>query len=216
MHHPPVPSLQRPVATSLRPTRPSRAISARLSQAAGFSLMEGMVALTIFAFALAMAGVMNGVSTRGLQRSTILNDRNAAVDADIAAIRSMADRYTWCSGAPDLKSSNTHPCQATSPSDESYYSPAVTQEEALIDDENGNASMLQFTIACANFTLNDNLVERINSRPAVSGLTRKAQVMKLGNANTNRIEILYATPEGDPNPLVRSVVVTPPVTAFCP
>lgn len=192
------------------------AIEARSSEA-GFSLVEILMGVIILAASFGMAGAMNGVATRSLRSSTIINDRNAAVDADIAMVRSMAERYTWCSGAPDLKKDSGSPtCLGDSPSDESYFSPAVSQDDAYIYEEVGNPQKAAFEQACENGTLNNNLIERINARSTPAGLTRTASVITSAGATTNRIQLLYASSHGDENPVVRSVVISPPVAAFCP
>lgn len=194
----------------------SPAINARRAEA-GFSLVEILMGVIILAASLGMAGAMNGVATRSLRSSTIINDRNAAVDADIAMVRSMAERYTWCSGAPDLEKSTTSPtCLGDSPSDESYFSPAVSQEDAYVFEDVGNPQRAAFEQACQNGSLNNDLIGRINARPTPAGVTRTASVISSGGATTNRIQLLYASSSGDENPVVRSVVISPPVAAFCP
>jgi hypothetical protein len=179
-------------------------------------LVEILVGVVILASALGMAGAMNGVATRGLSSSTVLNDRNAAVDADIAMVRSMAERYTWCSGAPSLEASDTPTCLGNSPSDESYFSPAVSQDDALIYEEVGNPSKANFEQACRDGTLSDGLIQRINDRPTPAGFSRTAAGINSGGERTHRIQVLYQTARTDDNPVVRSVVITPPVASFCP
>jgi len=183
---------------------------------AGFSLVEILVGVVILAGALAMAGAMNGVAIRGLNSSTILNDRNAAVDADIAMVRSMAERFTWCSGAPSLEASDTPTCLGNLPSDESYFSPAVSQDDALIYEEVGNPSKANFEQACRDGTLSDGLIQRINDRPTPAGFSRTAAGINSGGERTHRIQVLYQTARTDENQVVRSVVITPPVASFCP
>jgi len=183
---------------------------------AGFSLVEILVGVIVLATALAMAGAMNGVATRGLRSSTMLNDRNAAVDADIAMARSMAERYTWCAGEPALEISNGPTCIGTSPSDESYYSPAVSQQDAIDFEEVGNAAFAQFQQACVSGTLTADLINRINKLPNLPGMTRTATAISSGGVPTHRIRILYEPVQSDAAPMVRSVVITPPAAAFCP
>ncbi|MFM7265947.1 MAG: hypothetical protein ACKOZW_10235 [Cyanobium sp.] len=178
--------------------------------------MEVLVGVFILTTALAMAGAMNGVATRGLRTSTILNDRNAAVDADIATARSMAERYTWCSGTPALQASAVATCLATSPADESYFSPAVSQNDALVFEDVGNPTYARFQQACQAGTLTTDLINRINALPPLSGMSRNATAISGGAVSTHRIQILYEPAPGDATPTVRSVVITPPVAAFCP
>jgi hypothetical protein len=178
--------------------------------------MEILVGVIVLATALAMAGAMNGVATRGLRSSTMLNDRNAAVDADIAMARSMAERYTWCSGEPALEISNGPTCIGTSPSDESYYSPAVSQQDAIDFEEVGNTEFAQFQQACESGTLTADLINRINNLPDLPGMTRTATAISRDGVTTHRIRILYEPTQSDAAPMVRSVVITPPAAAFCP
>ncbi len=182
---------------------------------AGFSLVEILVGVVILASALGMAGAMNGVATRGLSSSTVLNDRNAAVDADIAMVRSMAERYTWCSGAPSLEASDPTTCLGNSPSDESYFSPAVSLQDAKDNGDVGNGNKANFERACQDGSLSDDLIQRINNRPTPAGITRSAAGITSAG-RTHRISVLYQTARNDANPVVRSVVITPPVASFCP
>lgn len=199
--------------------RRSRAISVAGGKAlaqAGFSLMEIMVGMVVLATALAMAGAMNGVATRGLRSSTMLNDRNAAVDADIAMARSMAERYTWCSGEPALEISNGPTCIGTSPSDESYYTPFVSQQDVIVFEDVGNEQFAQFRRACESGTLTADLINRINKLPNLPGMTRTATAISSDGLPSHRIRILYEPVQSDAAPMVRSVVITPPAAAFCP
>lgn len=181
----------------------------------GFSFMEILVGMMILTSALGMAVAMNGMATRSLSSSTVLNDRNAAVDADIAMVRSMAERYTWCSGAPSLEASDPTTCLGSSPSDESYFSPAVSQQNALDFGDFGNNNKANFERACEDGTLSDDLIQRINNRPNPAGITRSAAGITSAG-RTHRIQIIYQTARNDDNPVVRSVVITPPVASFCP
>lgn len=202
---------------SLRYRKPPRQNPGWLNLSdSGFSLVEILMGVIILTVALGMAGAMNGVATRGLRNSTLLNDRNAAVDADIAMIRALAGRYTWCSGKPDIQPSDVPTCVGDTPSDESYFSPAVTQQEAIDFPAEGNQSMVNFERACQAGTLSDDLVNRINTRPVPAGLNRNASVISVGGVQTHRIEILYQTPANDESPFSRSLVITPPVASFCP
>jgi hypothetical protein len=178
-------------------------------------LVEILVGVVILASALGMAGAMNGVATRGLSSSTVLNDRNAAVDADIAMVRSMAERYTWCSGAPSLEASDPTTCLGNSPSDESYFSPAVSLQDAKDNGDVGNGNKSNFERACQDGSLSDDLIQRINNRPTPAGITRSAAGITSAG-RTHRISVLYQTARNDANPVVRSVVITPPVASFCP
>ncbi len=182
---------------------------------AGFSLLEVLVGAILLAISLGMAGAMNGVATRGISSSTALNDRNAAVDANIALIRSLAERYTWCSGAPAFEASDVPTCLTTNPSDESYFSPAVSQEDVLQAPAIGNDNRALFELACQEGSLTDELINRINALPEPQGMSRSASAITVDKTTTHRIEILFTTPSADNDSVVRSLVITPPVAAFC-
>lgn len=182
---------------------------------AGFSLLEVLVGAILLAISLGMAGAMNGVATRGISSSTALNDRNAAVDANIAMIRSLAERYTWCSGAPGFEASDVATCLATSPSDESYFSPAVSQDDVLESPQVGNDNRGLFEAACQDGTLNNGLIDQINALPKPTGIERTASAVRVDNLPTHRIQILFETPASDNDSVVRSLVITPPVASFC-
>jgi type II secretory pathway component PulJ len=196
--------------------RPSSLVSTEPAEA-GFSLVEVLVGAILLAISLGMAGAMNGVATRGISNSTAVNDRNAAVDANIALIRSLVERYTWCSGAPALEASDVPTCLARNPSDESYYSPAVSPEDVLEAPQIGNNSRALFEAACQNGTLTTDLINQINSLPLPQpdGTTRNVSAINVNNIPTHRIQILFESPSTDKNSVVRSLVITPPVAAFC-
>lgn len=184
---------------------------------AGFSLVEILVGVVTLAVALGMAGVMNGVATRGLRNSTVLNDRAAAVEADIAQIRSMAERYTWCSGAPAFEAADVASCRDKNPSEESYYSPSVSIDEAMANPGSGNTSMARFGQACnVTRTLTNSLIDAIRARPEPDGVSRTVSPITVNGVRTHRIDLAYATPAGDPNPVIRRLMIVPTVAAWCP
>lgn len=193
-----------------------RSNRANRAPSAGFSLVEILVGVVILAVSLGMAGAMNGVATRGLRNSTILNDRSAAVEADIAQIRTMAERFTWCSGGPSLEPSKVATCRSQDPSDESYYSPAVSIDEAMANPSAGNTSMRRFQEACAFGTLTDGLITAIRARPQPDGVTRTVTPVTVDELRTHRIDITYSTSAKDPNPVSRRLMIVPTVVAWCP
>lgn len=193
-----------------------RSIHANRRRDAGFSLVEILVGAVTLAVALGMAGAMNGVATRGLRNSTFLYDRNAAVEADIAQIRSMAERYTWCSGAPAFEAANVASCRDKSPSEESYYSPSVSLDEALASPGSGNIGMARFAQACAAGTLTNVLIETIKLRPQPDGVSRTVSSITVDGRQSHRIDLAYATPAGDANPINRRLMIVPTVAAWCP
>jgi hypothetical protein len=200
----------------MRQTIQHRSKRANRATSAGFSLVEILVGVVTLAVALGMAGAMNGVATRGLRSSTILNDRSAAVEADIAQIRTMAERFTWCSGAPSLEPSNVASCRSQDPSDESYYSPAVSVDEAMANPNAGNTSMSRFVQACVGGTLTNGLITAIQARPQPDGVTRTVAPVTVDQLRTHRIDITYSTAAKDANPVSRRLMLVPTVAAWCP
>jgi Tfp pilus assembly protein PilV len=200
----------------MRQTARHRSNRANRANSAGFSLVEILVGVVTLAVALGMAGAMNGVATRGLRNSTALNDRSAAVEADIAQIRTMAERYTWCSGGPALEPSNVATCRSQDPADESYYSPAVSIDEAMASSSTGNTSMRRFQEACAFGTLTNGLITAIQARPQPDGVTRTVTPVTVDQLRTHRIDIIYSTSAKDPNPVSRRLMIVPTVAAWCP
>jgi hypothetical protein len=183
---------------------------------AGVTLVEILVGVVVLATALAMAAVMNGVAGSGLTRSTLFNDRDAAVDADIAEIRELASRYTWCSGQGLFSPPDPRPatCPSRDLGDERYYSPAVLQSEATVAD--GNPSMRAFQNACADASLNNALITAINARPLPEGLNRVVGQEAVDGIPTNRLLVRYGTQAGDSTPIYRTAVISPTVAAWCP
>lgn len=192
-----------PSASAFPSTSPR---SAQKGRSSGFSLAEVLIGTVILAFAVAMAAAMHGVASYGLLGSTTINDRDALVDGDVAEIRALAERLSWCSGTGALQA--TAPCQDSNPGSRDYYAPA-----ASMDDE---ANMNQFEAACTNGTLNTTLLAAINARPALPGINRAAQNAEGIGTTTNGILIRYTSPDDNENPVSRSVVITPTVAAWCP
>jgi type II secretory pathway pseudopilin PulG len=177
--------------------------SAQRRSSSGFSLAEVLVGTVILAFAVAMAAAMHGVASFGLLGSTTINDRDALVDADVAAIRALAEAYNWCSGAGTLEA--TGPCEGLDPSSRDYYPPS------------DRANMDRFSKQiCTNGTLNNTLIAAIRALPALPDINRTVEIAQNIGTITNAIRISYTSPADNNNPVSRSVVITPAVAAWCP
>jgi type II secretory pathway pseudopilin PulG len=177
--------------------------NAQRRRSSGFSLAEVLVGTVILAFAVAMAAAMHGVASFGLLGSTTINDRDALVDADVAAIRALAEAYTWCSGTGTLE--GTGPCEGLDPSSRDYYAPP------------DRANMKRFSQQiCTNGTLNNTLIAAIRALPALPDINRTVEIAQNIGTITNAIRISYTSPADNNNPVSRSVVITPAVAAWCP
>jgi hypothetical protein len=183
--------------------------SAQRPRSSGFSLAEVLMGTVILAFAVAMGAAMNGVASFGVRSSTTINDRDALVDADVAAIRALAEAYNWCSGSGSIEP--VGPCAGREPTSyRDYYAPPAAI---------GNTTNMEnFVNACRDGTLNTTLIAAINARAALPGIVRVAETAPSIGTTTNVIRIRYSSSDGgaDGNSVSRSVVITPAVTAWCP
>lgn len=185
-----------------------------------FTLVELLVGFTMLLIVLGGATTLLMAANRALRNSELRNGREALVDADVATIRELGERYTCCPGTctTDIATINGAASCAVDfpPADtakEDYYFPVNTQ--SAIDsfsltsyDSDGNVSAE--TGFCKDGTLVDNLVDTISGLPAVPGVNRAVNV---DDALTHRIRITYTSV--DP-PINREVKIVPTVAAWCP
>jgi len=187
--------------------------SAQQQCSAGFSLAEVLVGTGILTGAVIMAAAMNGLAGFGLLGSTNINERDALIDADVAAIRGLAEEYSWCSGTGSLRAAG--PCQdlKLKPSSPYYYAPPASNLPKA-----DNKEIKDFEQACSAGDLNGTLIAAINGRPALPGINRTAAALQENGTPTNRIRVRYTSADGgaNVNPFFRSVEITPTVVAWCP
>ena len=169
----------------------------RSASQAGFTILEVVVAATVLAVACSAGAVLSGVSTRALSSGNRQSLQQSQIDADLAAIRDLAETYTWCSGAGAFSSCTTG-VQARS---ENYYFPPDTSPAAIS----------AFETACSDTgsdSLNAPLVAVINARPVPPGVSRSVASDDIA---THRLRISYTG-----TAVNRVVLLVPTVAAWCP
>jgi prepilin-type N-terminal cleavage/methylation domain-containing protein len=179
-------------------------------QTRGFSLIEMIQAAAILlmvAGAAATVVIRTGSITRATQERYALE---AAVDADVAVIQQLNDRYT-CANV-------TATCAVASGQvDRNGFFPLRTGVDA--DRNNLDDGTQAFELKCLSpSTLVNPLVAVINALPNPNGLTRSAAVDTVPSSGTalayHRYTVTYtATASGE---MMRQLTLTPTTVAWCP
>jgi prepilin-type N-terminal cleavage/methylation domain-containing protein len=196
----------------------------------GFSLVELVIAVALLAGSL-LVGVLSGQSNLlTMTRNLNLSSQESLIEQDIATIRSMAETYTWCSGAGTLRAVNSPTCVSTEPLTQNYYFPNVPPPASAPDDPPGPSDAIaNFTQACQDGRLTAPLLALINASPLPTDLDLQrnaelADAFPPAGAQTHllRIRYSYIRPTADPNPtgefppIDRDVLILPTVAAWCP
>jgi type II secretory pathway pseudopilin PulG len=166
-------------------------------RAAGFTIIEIVVAATVIALACSAGAVLSGVSSRALSSGNRESLQQNQIEADLAGIRDLADSYTWCSGSGAFSSC----VSGVSARSENYYFPPSTSPTAIS----------AFETACTatgSDSLSAALVTAINARPVPPGVSRSVASDDIA---THRLRISYAG-----NTVNRMVLLVPTVAAWCP
>lgn len=179
--------------------------------ARGSTILEVLLAVVIIGVALAGAATLMTSQNRSITSSVQLNQAQNQIDADVAAVRNLAETYTWCSGAGGFNGSATN-CAGAAARNENYYFPVPT----------ATAAIAAFETACKNTTsdtLNTTLVTAISSPalPNPSLVTRavtqdRNDAFPNGDFASHRLRITYTSTTG----ASRVVLLVPTVAAWCP
>lgn len=198
--------------------------------ARGFSLVELVIAVALLAGSLLM-GVLSGQSNLlTMSRNLNLSSQESFIEEDIAAIRSMAETYTWCSGEGKEKAVLSPTCVSTHPLTQNYYFPDVPPPANSPDDPPpASVAIPSFAKACLDSQLTAPLLTLINARPRPAGLNLERDAALAvpsapAGAQTHllRIRYSYTRPSNDPRPAAefppidREVLILPTVAAWCP
>ncbi len=196
--------------------RPSsiQAAAAPACSSAGFTLVELLVGAVLLTIGLSMAASLATISNRSMIRSAQLGNQESLIDSDIAAIRNLAEIYTWCPGSGTTSAAAVSAagasCASTTPRTEAYYFPnnpvppntfaaRVIAFENACDPNNNTPTIDELNIA---------LVAAINARAQPPGISR---TVANDDIAAHRLRITYAGTNVN-----RVVVLTPTVAAWCP
>ncbi|MEB3332401.1 MAG: hypothetical protein VKI83_07925 [Synechococcaceae cyanobacterium] len=130
------------------------------------------------------------------------------IEDDMAMIRDLGDRYSWCTGEGSISPSSSSTCSASSPGGSLDYVPRNTGSGTSV-----GTQLASFSAACdassgSTDSLNANLISAINARSAPSGLSRE---VSSDDVAAHRLRITYRA-----DGFSRTMVYTPPVVAWCP
>lgn len=178
--------------------------------AEGSTITEVMISIAIITLAFTGAATLWAIQNRSLLRSNNLSTVQSQLDGDVAAVRNLAETYTWCSGNGGFNGSATN-CAGATAGTENYYFPIASATSAINT----------FETACNNAaadTLNDpngsssssSLVKAINNIELPSLVDKR--IVEFDDLSANRLRITYTTSTG----ASRIVVLTPTVAAWCP
>lgn len=200
-------------------TRPHPALRrrhpARGSEGAAL-LIELIIAsvMVITAFAMAMA-LTNNTALNSKQTNTVGN-RESIVNADIALLRNLASRYSFCDGVGSTTPSGSSCRKSGNPDSdyksEDYYYPDNPDDSGALTNEQRN-----FHSACAaepGFDLTANLITAMKASTSYASDLSSAGISRsisLENADAHRLQVRYTGPKVD-----RTVLITPTVAAWCP
>jgi hypothetical protein len=205
----------------MRRARP--AAWARRSSSDGAALIvELIISSTMVLTAFAMAASLSGKALNGIEQTDKFAKRDAAVNADLAELRSRAARYSFCDGTGTLAPTATSCLKQGNPiSDyrsEDYFSPYNP------DPSSESAEQSRFLEACDNPNsdqLTAELLKDLNktstyaSQLSDAGISRKIENDTdsggSGPFSAHRLRVTYSGTKVD-----RTVLITPTVAAWCP
>lgn len=182
-------------------TKTSHVLTIKAQQSRGFTIVETLVATVLIAIVTSMAAAVMSISNRSTVKSTTLSGAMAAIDNDISLVKTLAERYTCCSGTcttdATVIDAATTKCEG-SVGDSTYYFPKA-----------GNTTEItNFQNACTS-GLTTNLVSAINALSQPSGVTRTA--VDDDDATARRVMLTYSGTN-----INRVVKIVPTVANWCP
>ena len=196
----------------------------------GFSLVEVLVGLLVFAIASAATLAVFSNTIRSVFRTDDQARANAAVDSDISKLKQLAEQYNACmppiSGAVAASGSTTV-CTGTWPDGitpiklgDSYYYYPVPGSNPSVD----NTAVTNFRTACSSSAaashITKNLIDYINDTtkfpqpPSAFKVTRSTASREAGTDASNHVIIVdYTSTQFNIN---RRVKLLPVISAWCP
>ncbi|WP_411867811.1 hypothetical protein [Vulcanococcus limneticus] len=175
----------------------------------------------ILIVALSGTAALLMTANRAQVSSDLRNRREALIDADVATIKDLSERYTCCPGSCTVNIATINASSSCAvdypPADidrEDYYFPVGDQtaidafSKTNYDPATGNIS--SETGFCKDGTLVNNLVTAVQAIGPIDGVSRTVNV---DDASVHRIRVTYSST----NPTIGRVVkIIPTVAAWCP
>ncbi len=182
---------------------------------AGFSLVELMVSMVLFAIVSAGSLGLFTIATRQANLTRQLQEEEFAIRLDLATIQALNDRYTCASGTC-LIDSNGEP-----PGQNEYYPSTTTHQAnfASLCSSGGLAGTTTSTTSAIG-TVNTSatgLVGLINATtppPAFTNLgISRTTLEDSGSPSANRYTVTWKGSDGS---VLRQISLTPTTAAWCP
>ena len=191
------------------------------SRAAGFSLVEVLVGLVVFAIGSAATIAVFSNTIRSIFRTDDQATANAAIDSDVAKIKQLAEIYNACSDSGSTLPGSTVPCSGFWPDgstpiklgDSYYYYP----------DPSSSAKVTAFEDACVtpdpSKHITKNFIDYINNAtkfpqpPSESKVTRGTATRQApSNPGDSIVVVTYTTSFNTS----RTLKILPVISAWCP
>jgi prepilin-type N-terminal cleavage/methylation domain-containing protein len=179
-----------------------RATSSRRASK-GFTLIEVLIGSIVFALAVAATFALFNLALGAIRKTEAQSTANAAIDADVSAIKQLAEQYNACT----VGSGSFVACTGQALGNSWYYYPQNSTNETA------------FRTACASGTasihITNNLINAINSRSQpTGGVTRETAVRESGSDPKNHLILVrYVLASRNIDRLVK---ILPVVSAWCP
>lgn len=173
-----------------------RSPHARRCNAAGFSLVEMIVAAGLLAIVATGSAMLFILSNRQSSTTRSKQEQQAAISDDLATIQTLNERYTCSSGSCSIAASD--------PDEDSYY-PSGTSANSTFDG------------LCSSGGLLSNLITAINGTAAPASFSRlgiSRQTPSLdSDSSTHRYTITWVDTSGR---RLRQTTLVPTVANWCP
>jgi prepilin-type N-terminal cleavage/methylation domain-containing protein len=195
-----------PLVSDSHLTQQARLAARRVTSGAGFTLVEVMVAISVTLVALIGSAAAFNLITSSIKKTEGLTAANAAIDDDVARIKSLALDYTSCVEPTGSVPPDPGPCDV--PRGQSkYYFP---KDPSAVEQNKFLAACLAKDPASH---ITANFIDAIQDLPELrSGAVRKKPTRENGSDPSSHTVIIEYEVNGK---TVRSIKTSPVVSAWC-
>lgn len=180
----------------------------------GFTLVEVLIGILILSVVSIGSVVAINVSTRNLTRSSEINELNALIEADLAAVREANDRFVCNNGTCSISNADLTRDQ---------YFPAIADSTSLTNTELENVRF--FKRRCGSLSdagtfdatesLGVAIVAALNDAAQLPAPDPRIQREIATVGNSHRFRVSYISSEDDAT-ILRQVTLLPSTVAWCP